>query len=215
MNCKKCGDEFKQSKGFINYCSIKCRNGKNWTEEDKLKKSISAKNSKKVKIANSNIDRNYKKGERKERLQINCLFCYKPILTLSNKRKYHAECWLKCSGGYRLGSSRGKKGWYKNYWCDSSWELAWVIYHLENHIPFERNNEGFTYIFKNKEHKFYPDFIKDGVYYEIKNYNNEIVKAKNDAFPFKLKILYKEDLKIIFDYVVSKYGKDYIKLYDK
>ena len=31
----------------------------------------------------------------------------------------------------------------------------------------------------------------------------------------KLIILYEEDLKEIFDYVISKYGKDYRKLYDK
>lgn len=46
--CKKCGKEFKVRKGFINYCSTKCRNGQNWTEKDKLKKSIAAKKSKKI-----------------------------------------------------------------------------------------------------------------------------------------------------------------------
>ena len=25
----------------------------------------------------------------------------------------------------------GKHGWYKEYWCDSSWELAYVIYNLD------------------------------------------------------------------------------------
>ena len=42
-------------------------------------------------------------------------------------------------GGKRHGSGRGKKGWYKGYWCDSSWELALVIYNLEHNIKFERN----------------------------------------------------------------------------
>ncbi|MEI7942893.1 MAG: hypothetical protein WCH76_06985 [Candidatus Riflemargulisbacteria bacterium] len=43
------------------------------------------------------------------------------------------------SGGYRRKSGRGKHGWYKGIWCDSSWELAWVMYHLDHGIPFERN----------------------------------------------------------------------------
>ena len=52
--CKKCGNEFEPTKGLISYCSLTCRNSRSWTESDKLKKSKSAKNSEKVKEANSN-----------------------------------------------------------------------------------------------------------------------------------------------------------------
>lgn len=31
-------------------------------------------------------------------------------------------------GGLRHGSGRGHKGWYKNYFCDSVYELVYVIY---------------------------------------------------------------------------------------
>lgn len=48
-NCKKCDNEFEPTKGLINYCSLECRNSRVWTDEDKLKKSESAKNSEKVK----------------------------------------------------------------------------------------------------------------------------------------------------------------------
>jgi len=47
--CKKCGKEFEPIKGLINYCSLECRNSRDWTEEDKNKKSVSAKNSEKLK----------------------------------------------------------------------------------------------------------------------------------------------------------------------
>ena len=47
--CKKCGKEFEPIKGLINYCSLECRNSRDWTEEDKKKKSVSAKNSEKLK----------------------------------------------------------------------------------------------------------------------------------------------------------------------
>lgn len=47
--CKKCNIDFEPTKGLINYCSLECRNSRVWSEEDKLKKSISAKNSDKVK----------------------------------------------------------------------------------------------------------------------------------------------------------------------
>jgi hypothetical protein len=52
-NCKKCGNNFEPSKGLINYCTLECRNSRSWSEEDKKKKSISAKSSEKVKISNS------------------------------------------------------------------------------------------------------------------------------------------------------------------
>jgi hypothetical protein len=42
-------------------------------------------------------------------------------------QKYHKECWLSISGGLKEGTSRGKSGWYKGYWCDSSYELAFNL----------------------------------------------------------------------------------------
>lgn len=48
-DCKKCGKEFIPQKGLLNYCSLKCRNSRTWSEGDKKKKSLSAKSSKKVK----------------------------------------------------------------------------------------------------------------------------------------------------------------------
>lgn len=50
--CKKCNNNFIPEKGLINYCSLKCRNSRSWSYEDKLKKSISAKSSEKAKSAN-------------------------------------------------------------------------------------------------------------------------------------------------------------------
>jgi len=48
-NCKKCGVDFEPQKGLLNYCSLVCRNSRIWNDEDKIKKSISNKNSIKVK----------------------------------------------------------------------------------------------------------------------------------------------------------------------
>ena len=119
-------------------------------------------------------------------------------------------------GGYRKGSGRGKSGWYKGYFCDSSWELAFVIYNLEHNIKFERNKKQFTYIFENKSHKYTPDWIINNEYVEIKGYWNIQWQAKLDQFPKeeKLLVLTKTEMQPYIDYVVKKYGKDYIKLYE-
>lgn len=53
-NCKKCGNNFEPQKGLLSYCSIECRNSRTWTEEDKKKKSESAKNSEKLKTSIEN-----------------------------------------------------------------------------------------------------------------------------------------------------------------
>ena len=117
-------------------------------------------------------------------------------------------------GGYRKGSGRGKSGWYKGYWCDSSWELAWVIYNLEHDIKFERNHRGFEYEFEGEKHKYTPDFkMEDDSYVEIKGWMDEQNKAKIVDFKGSLIILGKDEIKPYLDYAKNKYSKDYIKLY--
>lgn len=49
--CRKCEEKFEPSKGFINYCSFKCRQGRIWTDDEKKKKSDACKSSEKVKLA--------------------------------------------------------------------------------------------------------------------------------------------------------------------
>lgn len=117
-------------------------------------------------------------------------------------------------GGYRFGSGRGKKGTYKGYYCDSSWELAYVIYNLEHNIKFERNEELFPYEFNGETHNYKPDFLEEDVYIEIKGYFTEQVKAKEKYFPYQLRYIDKESIKPYISYVEEKYGKDFTRLYE-
>ncbi len=230
--CDKCKNNFKieeynvfKPKKEKYFCSRSCANSKTWSQEDKDKKSISAKNSNKVKEANKkngsifngkNINGIRYGRVKTELIKTPCLHCGKSIEhKVTVNKKYHPECWRKCSGGFKEGSSRGKSGWYKGYWCDSSWELAWVIYNLEQNIKFERNKKGFEYVFENKKSLFYPDFIVEGKYIEIKNYNSSRLESKLRHFPYEIEVLYKKELNKIFEYVIEKYGKNYISLYEK
>ncbi len=127
------------------------------------------------------------------------------------KMKNNPNC-----GGYRKGSGRGKNGWYKGYWCDSTYELCWLIYQLDNDIIPIRNKIGYEYEYNNEKHIYYPDFIINETIYEIKGYETE-----QDLFKYKsikknkLIIIKKEDLLKVFEYVNEKYSKDYKSLYDK
>lgn len=118
------------------------------------------------------------------------------------------------NGGYRLGSGRGKKGWYKGFFCDSSYELAYVIYNLDNNIKIERNTEIRTYEWEGRTRQYIPDFICDGVLVEIKGFKTEQWLAKL-SHNTDVTVLYEEDLQNVFDYVINKYGKDFISLYEE
>lgn len=125
----------------------------------------------------------------------------------------------KNSGGIRKGSGRGIKGRYKGIWCDSTWELAWVIYHLDHNIKFERNYKGFSYQHEGKIHTYYPDFKTEDTYIEIKGRRSYFGldkknKSKIDSFPERISILYQSNMKDILNYVESTYGKNFKSLYE-
>lgn len=109
-----------------------------------------------------------------------------------------------------------KKGWYKGYWCDSSWELAFVMYNIDHKIKFIRNEKGFLYYNDRlkKERRFYPDFIINNEYIEIKGWNNDDTISKQRDFPKdqKLKIYFKEDMEEYLKYAIEKYGLEFWKL---
>jgi hypothetical protein len=111
--------------------------------------------------------------------------------------------------------SSHKKGYYKNFWCDSSWELAYLIYCLDNDILIKRNSEGFYYQYNDdKIRRYYPDFIVGDTYIEIKGCDNEMNKYKYLYFPKKLEVISSKEISKYLSYVESKYGKDFIRLYN-
>jgi hypothetical protein len=124
------------------------------------------------------------------------------------------------SGGYRKGSGHGKKGRYKGFWCDSTWELAYVLYCEEHSIKIEKNTKGFEYTFLDNRHMYIPDFIlSDGSYVEVKGRRNKDQisdkdKAKHLCFPHKLEILTYEEMKHILEYATQKYSNTLESLYE-
>lgn len=121
------------------------------------------------------------------------------------------------TGGYRKGSGRGKSGWYNEYWCDSTWELAWVIYNLDNNIKFNRFDGKFQYMYKEELFYYHPDFILDDnkTIIEIKSYETEKDLCKYtgvDKIKYNFVVLKKNDIEPIIKYVKEKYKV--INLYD-
>ena len=177
----------------------------------KKKTSISVKNSIKCQIA----------AERSRKIY-HCKYCNKEffisdIRDISGRLYCSKECKHKYlsehTGGYREGSGRGKQGWYKGIHCDSSWELAYLVYHLDHNLYIERCKEKRQYVWNNKQHTYYPDFITHDGIIEIKGYSTDQWKSKEEQNPDVI-VLYKDDMKLYLDYVINTYGTDFIKLYD-
>lgn len=237
IHCDCCGKIIRRSKKEIEnsksgkfFCSHSCHAkiaqiGRKQTKEtkEKISKSIIefSKTEKFKEVNNKNKQRYINK-----RIKKMCPICNKEfsVCKSSIKQIYCSkECcesdknfkYRKRNGGYRKGSGRGKKGWYKSYRCDSSWELAYVIYNLEHNIKFTRNNEGFEYQYEDKTYRYYPDFIlEDGIYVEIKGVLDKKNQAKIASFKKPLKVLYKKEMQEYLKYVIDKYGKNFIELYE-
>ena len=82
----------------------------------------------------------------------------------------------KKRGWFRNGGE-AKRGYYKGVWVDSSWELAFLIYHLDKGNEIIRNTKNFPYKWRQGIQYYRPDFIVDGQYVEIKGYL-DYAKAK-------------------------------------
>jgi hypothetical protein len=203
--CIKCNKEHDGSFGSGKYCSKSCANSRTFSKESIEKKRLANKNQ---------IPWNVGKTYKTKTTISKCLHCGGDIEHWkSTPKKYHSECWLKASGGHRKGSGVGKSGWYKGYWCDSSYELAWIIYQLEHNKSFERNKVRYEYEWNGKIKEYIPDFIQNDDIIEIKGYLTEQTKVKLKSVP-NLKVLFRRDLNKEFEYVESKYGKNFIELYE-
>ena len=127
-------------------------------------------------------------------------------------------CNSKIEDVYKSGIS--KHGIYKGIYCDSTYELVFVIYCLDHNISITRCRIGFDCFYNNKNHKYYPDFQcghKNII--EIKGIHNNLVDIKASVVSKKYNyvILYEKDLKKYFDYATKRYNvnrKTIHSLYD-
>lgn len=141
--------------------------------------------------------------------------------TAETRKKISETMKARGHGGYRHGSGRGKKGWYKGIFCDSSWELAFVLWCEINKKEFYRAKETFQYKYKGKIRKYLPDFkykCKDNIwrYLEVKGFSSSQWLAKKKQFPYDLIIVGRKIMnKHILPKVCEIYGENYISLYEK
>ena len=132
-------------------------------------------------------------------------------------RKKHKQAMKKAYSNYtRRTPGKFKYGWFKGIWCDSSWELAYLLYCLDHDIKIERNKKGFSYFWQGSVHSYFPDFYLPATdqYVEIKGYKSNKDEEKIIQFKEHLLVIGAVEIQPILTYVQQRYGKDFIKLYE-
>lgn len=230
--CKQCGKEFEGNWAKTReseFCSRSCSN----TYASRLKRAEINK-----KVSEKMTGTTFINGKRVDKIDYynqhpkHCLICGNILSYKQRKRKTCSkEChkkqfaesfrknpYAKIAGGMKDRGGRGKSGWWNGYYCASTYELVFTIYNLDHGISFERNKQSFPYEWKGKKHLYYPDYIIDGKFYEVKGYWSELVDIKAAAVPGGVTVLYEDDLKYCFNYVSEKYlngGDQFQILYEK
>lgn len=205
-NCEYCGKEHDGKYGSGRFCSKSCARAFSTKEKRfEINKKVSQALRNK-KLLNSSYS-----------IMHQCPVCKKKFYTKNRKAIY---CSRQCAcmdrkgkgGGYRKGSGRSKSGWYKGFWCDSTYELGYLIYCLDNGFDIKRNTQYFNYEYDGKVHKYLPDFIVNNEYIEIKGYHTKVVDIKSKSC--NVKVLYLKDLYDILSKVAIQYNKKFTKNYN-
>ena len=209
--CKTCNKEYKlnltdkelEKHKYSIYCSRSCANTRILSEETKKKISKSLIESGNLYISKPKEYITYCKNCGKE---------IKYIGSINHINYCSDKCKLEYKhthlGGYRKGSGIGKHGWYKGIYCDSSWELAFVVYYLDHNLQIKRCKEKRKYLYRDKLYTYIPDFITNEGIIEIKGYKTEQSEEKRKQNP-DIKFLYQKDIQYCLDYTINKYGKEY------
>ena len=232
--CKHCGITYYKAwtkSGKSDFCSSKCaRAHSTQYKREEINKKVSKKlRGISTQRNNTNVLEAYDNNPKI------CPICNKQIPYDRRTRKTCShECALKLRpktnrergtytkvGGYREGSGRSKSGYYKGFFCGSTYELVYYIYCKDHNINIGRNEETFYYQWKGKTHTYLPDFITNEGLIEVKGYHTEQVDVKTAAVNKPIKVLYIDDLEPMMQYIDKTYnvyhrGKtnNYHTLYD-
>jgi len=225
--CKICNRSFEKASqigGHVSYCRAKkegrdLKSGERFGDSRSWSKGLTKQSHPSIKLSAENLSNYLKQRHAKNGLNDPLILWHKDPIKRARAAEKVSE---SLKNGYAtgkivsaIGSGRGKSGWYKGIWCDSSWELAWVIYNFDHGILFKRNEQRFIYNYNNELHSYTPDFeLADGTLIEIKGYIKDITRIKLSAVNRKIILLTTHEMKPILDYVKQKHGKNFISMYE-
>lgn len=226
-NCLICQKETINPKFCGSSCAAKYNNVRKpkRTTESKLKTSLTLKktileqkvngtyqgNKNKNRVYKHKISTNIKTIKTKSIIQRFCVQCNNQL----PRNYYNKTCSRKCFSEAQskraikqLKKGRGRQGYYKGIYCNSIYELVFVIYNLDLNKNIKRCVNTYFYKYKNLLKRYTPDFIIENQIYEIKGWHTFLVDIKLQAAEKQgavIKLLYEKDLEQMFNYVVRTY----------
>lgn len=165
------------------------------------------------------VDNPFKAEEVKDKIKKTCV------------ERYGVEYYFQSPDA---ASKRKSKYTYNGEVFDSSWELYFYIFMIDNGVNIIRNTYPIKYNVENKMHSYFPDFIVNGTFIEIKgghlldsdgHITNPFCRVIDDAEMKRLKekqkcmddngVIVISDIDVYRNYVHIKYGEDYINQFKK
>lgn len=143
-------------------------------------------------------------------------FCSKECSSIHRSSVCSIKTKSRCDAGTFGGKNndtfkKHKHGWYKGLYCGSSWELAFVIYHIDHGYDVKRCDLVLQYEYNGKTYNYYPDYQIGTDIYEVKGFEDFKAKAKHKKYPY-IKWFDRDKMKPILKYVIEKYGKNFVEL---
>ena len=221
--CPKCGK--KHTKNGI-FCSHACANSHVISLEHR------EKTSKSIKQYYKSLNPDY--IPRSEKIR-KCHYCGREFFSALGRKCCSKECseklrnermaklspiaLEKCRmnghlGGYREGTGKAKSGYYKGFYCGSTYELIWLIYQLDH----EKDVQRFPGMLQWNGIKYIPDFLQNGKIIELKGYWQKNVDKKCEVARhcgYDIVVLYRDDLEKEFTWIKDHYQYNHVEeLYD-
>ena len=137
--------------------------------------------------------------------------CKDPQKELERKQKISNS--MKGNKNWMFNKKHGnaKQGWYNKIHCDSTWELAFLVYYVEHNLNIKRCDIKYNFNWEDSIHKYIPDFITDEGIIEIKGRKSKKSLEKEKQFP-NVKVIDEYLIKPYLDYVINKYGEEFWKI---
>lgn len=201
--CQNCNASHSGSGKYCSRsCANKARGPRSQETRDKIRAAVLANPAgiAKTKVGGSHI----KGSKRAKRITLACKTCGSEFETLaSDPRKFCSKPCIR-RGGARHGSGRAKTGYYNGIYCGSTYELAFLIWNLDNKKNISRCDQSFIYHYNGKSHIYWPDFKVDNAIYEIKGRMQDVDQIKIATCSAIL--IDKDAIRPYIDYVCKKYN---------
>jgi hypothetical protein len=214
LTCERCNTYYDKSTTWNSnrFCSRNCANSRDRSQElkDRVRATL------KDRYDSGDIVRRSPSNKGQSKIpKLPCKVC--GVICKPHRMTCSRQCFKLLTTQNALKQEKhggGHKGRYKDIPCDSTYELAFLIWNIDQGINITRCDSVYPYTFKDKTSSYKPDFVVEGQEVEIKGFMSARAQAKLDQNPHVF-VIDKINIQPFIKYVKHTYQvKDLRDLYD-